>query len=271
MLDAHCHLDLEAFDADRDAVITRARAVGVTRFVVAGVGPEGWRRQRALAAACDDVWITLGVHPWTAARAADEAAISSLIAQLGDALDEGGVVGLGELGLDRARPWLKAAMPLQRSAFRTQLAMARDRELPLVLHVVRAHGEALDLLEADGVPARGGMVHAFSGSPEVAARYVALGLHVSFCGTVVGPRSQKIRAAAAAVPIERLLVETDAPDLTPEPHRPARNEPAWLATVLAEVADLRGADANALAARTRANAVALFSSDDGGARAKHEL
>jgi TatD DNase family protein len=167
-------------------------------------------------------------------------------------------VGLGELGLDRGRRVAPDSLPRQQRAFRAQLAMARDHDLPAVLHLVRCHGAALEILQCDGLPSAGGMVHAFSGSAETARAYAALGLHVSFSTAIARPQSRRLRAACQAVPIELLLVETDSPDQAPTPSGHGHNEPANLELAIAAVALARGEDAVAIAAVTAQNARRLF-------------
>jgi len=260
MFDAHCHLDLPAFDANRGEVIRRAREAGVEGFVVAGVGPDGWAAQRELARREARVYITLGVHPWTAA-ATDDETLELALQALDDALGEPGdvaPVGLGELGLDRGRRIDPESLPRQERAFRAQLAMARDRDLPAVLHLVRCHGAALAILQRDGLPSAGGMVHGFSGSAEMARSYAALGLHVSFSTAIARPQSRKLRAACRVVPADLLLVETDSPDQAPSPSGQGQNEPANLGQAIAAIALARGEDPAAIASKTADNARRLF-------------
>ncbi len=256
-VDAHCHLDFPAFDGDRDAVRARAREAGVAGLVVAGVRPADWPAQRALAGPA--VKWTAGLHPMCVAEGEDwEAAVAALPDAFAGA---DAAVGVGETGLDgRFGDRLEA----QTAAFRAHLAFARARDLPVVLHVVRAHGAALDVLRGDGVPRAGGMMHAFSGSAEVAEVCVDLGLHVSFAGPIVNANARKLRAAAARVPLDRLLVETDAPD-QPLPDGPARNEPACVRRVAAAVAAARGEDEETVLRAAARNAAALFGPFEEGA------
>ncbi|MEM1416736.1 MAG: TatD family hydrolase [Myxococcota bacterium] len=255
LVDAHCHLDLPAFDEDRDAVVARARAAGVEALVLPGTGPEAWeglaRTRDALplpAALC------LGVHPeWLGGL--DDDALSSALAELPRALERYGAVGLGETGLDKR---IEASVPAERQAeaARAQLGTARALGLPLVLHVVRRHGAMLALLDEAG-PARG-MVHAFAGPAELVPAYVERGFYLSVGGAATRPGARRVRAAVKAIPAERLLLETDAPDLTPAGAPTTRNEPAYLRRVLAAVAALRGEPEDELAERSAANARRLF-------------
>ncbi len=261
MIDAHCHLDDPRFDVDRDAVLGEALEAGIERLVIAGVSPSRWRTQSDLAhrhaprLAC-----TYGVHPWTVAAASGDEARAHVHA-LARALDDATLYpacGLGEIGLDRSRRVPRESLDRQARAFRDQLALARERDLPVVLHVVGAQDRALRVLEADGLPAAGGVAHAYGGSPELVARYVALGLHLSFGGTLTWPGAERRGEAARRVPAHLLLVETDAPDLPPQPLRPGRNTPAALPLVVAALANARGEQPEAIASLTAANARRLF-------------
>ena len=252
-VDAHCHLDVEDFAADRDAVFERAHRVGVRGFVVAGVGPEAWGAQRTLAARPGVKW-TAGLHPVAVADGAD---VDAALAALPQAfVGAHAAVGVGETGLDR-RAAHAPTLDRQEAAFRAHLAFARERNLPVVLHLVACYAPALDLLRRDGLPPAGGMVHAWSGGPELVRDFCALGLHLSVAGLVAHPRSRRLRAAAAAIPFDRLLIETDAPDMAP-PDLPRRNEPAFLPAIAAAVAAARGCTAHAVIVSTAANAARLF-------------
>ncbi len=229
LADAHNHLDAPELDEDPDGIVARGRAAGVARLFLAGTRPGTWARTARVAAEVGGAF-ALGVHPWWADEL-DEAALDALRAAEADAI--------GEIGLDRLRG---PAHEVQEAALRAQLAVARERELPVVLHCVRAYGSLLDLLEADGLPARGGLVHGWSGSPEVAERAVALGLMISFSPLVCGERATKARASVPRVPLDRLLVETDA-----------HGEPAALLDVVRVAAALRGEAPEEVAAATARN------------------
>lgn len=255
-VDTHNHLDFPAFDADRDAVLEQARAAGVGGHLIAGVEPAHWPRQRALAAQHPGIRWTAGLHPqWAAKLTPDaiDAALDGLPAQLDG---PHAACGIGETGLDRlfADP---ETLPRQIHAFRAQLAIARTHDRPLVLHIVRAHGKALEILKADGIPAAGGVVHSFSGNRELAREYLTLGLHIGFAGPICRANARTLRGAAEDVPLDRLLVETDAPDQSP-PGGPARNEPTTLIAVAEAVAAARGVEPDAVLRRSTRNAEALF-------------
>lgn len=260
MFDSHNHLHHPSLAGEVARLLSRARAAGVTGMLLAGVDPEGWRDQARLAASAPELAVALGVHPQRVAEL-DDAAAEAMVGELDGALDRAGARAVGEVGLDGlvAKGAARAAqLARQERAFRAQLATARRRDLPVVLHVVRAHGRALAILRGDGLPRAGGVLHSASGAPEVIRAYLALRLHVSFAGSAANPEARRVHAAVACVPIERLLVETDAPFQTPHPLRPAKNEPAFLVQVVDAVAAIRGESARSVAAATEANARRLL-------------
>jgi TatD DNase family protein len=257
-VDAHCHLDDERLADIEAEVFARAADAGVSGFVVAGVDPASWARQRALAARRPGVRWTAGLHPCAVASLSAEAIDAAMSALPAAFEGPNAATGLGETGLD-TRFCARESLSRQESVLRASLALARALNVPVVLHLngQGTHARALATLRADGLPRAGGMVHAYSGSAELVAEYVALGLHISFAGTVCRPEARKVHAAARAVPADRLLLETDAPDLTP-PDLPRPNEPAALLAVAASVAALRGDSAAALLARSAAACAELF-------------
>nr|AYC79487.1 putative deoxyribonuclease YcfH [uncultured bacterium] len=257
MFDSHCHIHEPRFQG-AEAAIARARAAGVRGFLLAGVGPELWPVEERLAAAHPDVVVSLGIHPQLVAELDDEecdGAVRRLAERLASARPP--VVAVGEIGLD-AHDGRKGTLDRQERIFRAQLALARDGDLPVSLHVLRAHGRALAILRRDGVPRAGGVVHSYSGGAELVRDYLAIGLDLSFAGPVANPAAHRIRAAALAVPRERLLVETDAPDQTPLGRQPAPNEPAFLVAIVEALARLRGEGEEQIAEATDANARRLF-------------
>ncbi len=264
MFDSHCHLHDRRVN-DADAQLERARAAGVTGFLLAGVEPEGWAVERQLALRHADIAIAFGVHPQLVAEL-DDAATDSLVAQLAPSLAESslqsGAVAIGEIGLDGPRSGHddahRASLPRQERAFRAQLAIARERNLPVVLHVLRAHAAALELLRGDGLPRAGGVLHSCSASADQVREYLRLGLCISFAGAACNSNAKKVHQAARAVPLEQLLVETDAPFQTPAPHRPAANEPAFLVAIVQALANIRGETAEQIARETEANARRLL-------------
>ena len=254
MFDAHCHLDL--CKEDPQDLLRRAHRAGVTDLMIAGVEAKNWRNQNALAG--PGVHVAWGVHPWRVATATES--WTTEIAELTHFLNQPPVTprALGETGLDYGKKLDQSSHKRQRAAFRQQLQLAKDHSLPVILHIVRAHNDAIRILKEEGVPESGGLVHSFSGNDIQAQQYLELNLHISFSGSVANPRSTRIRKAASMVPIDRLLVETDAPDQTPFNRKPSPNEPAFLIDVIAALAELRGCTANHLASTTAANAHTLF-------------
>jgi len=254
LVDAHCHLDSDRLDAPVEAIVEEARRGGVTALVMAGVDPEGWRAQAALARRFPGIALPVyGLHPWVAAELAPNALDDALAALLVAARDEPRPVALGETGLDAYTPTRKARLHAQEASLRGHLDLCRRLDLPVVLHLLKAHEPALRVLREVGVPPAGGMVHSFSGSAELARAYVALGLHVSFSGSLTWPQSRRLRAAAAAVPLDRVLIETDSPDQTPHPHRGTPNRPGHLPLVAQALAEVRAVPLETIAAQTRDN------------------
>lgn len=255
MIDTHCHLDGAAFDADRADALARARAAGVSDVVVPAVGPGGWEALAAFAGTTPGVHFGLGVHPQLLPEL-DPRHDDRVLAELDAALARGGAVCVGECGLDGGTAQAGAPMDRQVAVLRGHLRLARKHGLPVSLHHLRALEPLLALLRDEPLPA-GGALHSFSGSPEQVAPFAALGLHFSFAGPVTYERAKKPLLAARAVPEDRLLLETDAPDQTPRPHR-GRNEPAFLPGIAAALASALGLSLEALDRRTTANARALF-------------
>ncbi len=255
VIDTHCHLDKPEFDADREAVLSRARGAGVTDIVVPAVGPDRWDALAAWASRTPGLHFGLGIHPQLLPEL-DAAGDDRRLADLEAALAPGGAVGIGEGGLDGPSVDAGAAMDRQVAVLRAHLRLARRLGLPVMLHCLGAHEPMLSLLEEEPLPA-GGVLHSYSGSADQVRGYLRHGLHFSFAGPVTYERARKPLEAARAVPRERLLLETDAPDQTPRPHR-GRNEPAFLPGIAAALAAAIGVAPAELDALTTANARALF-------------
>lgn len=251
LADSHCHLGASAFDDDRAEAIARATAAGVTTMVVVGLDPASSARAMELAREVPGAGLagTAGLHPHEAGRfdADIRAALEELCAK-------GECCAVGETGLDWFKDW--APRDLQLESFRWQLELARSLDKPVIIHSRDAHDDTLRLVE--DTPGVRGVMHCFSYGPEEMERYLAAGLDISFSGNVTYKTAESIRAAAARCPEERLLVETDAPYLAPLPHRRERCEPAHVALTLRRVAEVRGTDPAALAARAGDNARRLF-------------
>jgi TatD DNase family protein len=227
----------------------------VTEVVVPAIGPDGWEALAAWAARNSGVHFGLGIHPQLLPEL-DPAGDERRLADLEAALARGGAVGIGECGLDGPSADAGAPMDRQVAVLRGHLRLARRLALPVMLHCLRAHEPLLALLAEEPLPA-GGVLHSYSGSADQVRAYLRHGLHFSFAGPVTYERARKPLEAARAVPRDRLLLETDAPDQTPRPRR-GRNEPAFLPGIAAAVASAIGATPAELDALTTANARALF-------------
>ena len=232
MIDSHCHLDLAAFDADHEAVLARAAAAGVEGILVPAIRPATWDRVRALAGG--PVRIALGIHPQIVPELAPgERALTA--EALARAARDAGALAIGECGLDGAT----GERELQEELLRIHVRAARLAQLPLVVHVLRAHDV-------------GGVMHSYSGGADLVPVYRDLGFAFSFAGPVTYANARRPLEAVRAVPAELLLVETDAPDQAPASHRGGRSEPAFVVEIVAAIAVATGrAD---IAAVTAANA-----------------
>ena len=255
MIDTHCHLDQPSFDADRAEVLARARAAGVTDVVVPAVGPERWAGLVAAARTTPGLHAGLGVHPQRLPEL-DPRDDDRVLADLDAALARGGAVAVGECGLDGPTAGAGASMDRQLAVLAGHLALARRHGLPVLLHGWRAWAPLLALLERDGLPA-GGVFHSFSAPAAQVPAFARLGLHFAFAGPLTWERARRPQLALRAVPPDRLLLETDAPDQTPRPHH-GRCEPAYLAEVARAAAAALGMTVAALDALTTANARRLF-------------
>lgn len=249
LIDSHCHLDAAEFDADRDAVLARAVAAGVHTQVVPAVAYAGFPKLRELCAANAGLHPAYGLHPMYLAEHRAEH-----LDGLRDWIERERPVAVGECGLDFFVDGLDA--DTQRFYFMRQLELAREFELPLVLHARRAVDEII--LAIRRVGRLRGVVHSFSGSAEQARQLWNLGFLLGLGGPLTYDRAHRLRGLVATMPLEFLLLETDAPDQPTRAHRGERNEPAYLAEVLATVATLRGEDPQAIAHATTRNARALF-------------
>jgi len=258
LIDTHAHLDLPQFDGDRTAVVERAQAAGVALIVNAGANVESSRRAVALAAHYPEVYAGVGVHPHDAKQVDGEA-----LATLRELARQPKVVAVGEIGLDFYRNL--SPQDLQRRAFQAQLAWAAKLGKPVIVHDREAHAEVLKALTGwvaslvgSSLVERAGVLHSFSGDLLMAKRAIDLGFYISISGPVTYQNARRLAEIVQALPLDRLLIETDCPYLTPHPHRGKRNEPAYVRLVAEEVAKIKGLTLNEVAATTTANARRLF-------------
>ena len=252
IIDSHCHLDFPEFAPERDAVVARARGAGLRRIVTISTRVERYDEVRRVAEAYDDVYFTVGTHPHQA-HLEPEASVARLVALASHEK----CVGLGEAGLDYH--YDEAPRDLAARVFRTHIAAARESGLPLVIHTRDADADtAAILIDEMGQGRFSALLHCFTAKAELARTALDLGLSISFSGVLTFKKSDALRAVAASVPLERLLVETDAPFLAPEPRRGARNEPAFVVHTASVLAAVKGVSYDELAAATSANALRLF-------------
>jgi TatD DNase family protein len=244
--DNHCHLDDERIAHGAAAAVASARAAGVDRMITIGTDAMRSRMAIDIAAAHDGVWATVGLHPHDAKNGVD-----TIVALF----DEPKVVAVGECGLDYH--YDNSPRTQQREAFAAQIRIAHERALPLVIHTREAWDETFDILTSEGVPERT-VFHCFSGGADEAARCLDIGGFLSFSGIVTFPKAADVRMAAERCPLDRLLVETDAPYLTPVPHRGKPNEPAYVPLVGAAVAQVKGVDVRLVEEASTRTAAAVF-------------
>ena len=252
IIDSHCHLDFPDFANDLDGVVERARAAGVERMITIGTRVDKAPRVVAIAERYHDVFFTVGTHPHEAAAddAEDFAAMRAFA-------KHPKCVGIGEAGLDYH--YNSAPRDVAQRVFRGHIALARELDLPLVIHTRDADADMAAILTDEMGQGRfRALLHCFTASRELAETALGLGLSISFSGAVTFKKSEDLRAIARDVPLDSILVETDAPYLAPTPHRGRRNEPAFVVATAAVVAEARGITAEALAEATRANTHAVF-------------
>lgn len=252
LVDSHCHLDFPEFEADRDAVVARARQAGVGLMVTICTRLTRFREVLAIAERYREVYCSVGIHPHEAGSE-PEADLAQLLALAAHPK----VVGIGETGLDFY--YDHSPREAQVRSFRCHIAAARQSGLPLIVHTRDAEAETAAILaEEMGQGPYTGVIHCFSASPAFAARAVELGLYISASGIVTFKNAEPVREAIASVPLDRLLVETDAPYLAPVPRRGRTNEPSFVPHTAARVAELHGLAPEELARASTANFLRLF-------------
>lgn len=257
MIDTHCHLNFERYDDDRDEVIQRAAEVGVTRIIIPSINIDNAHQVLALAEEHTNIFCAVGIHPndTTYFDNATRHRIETIS-------HRPKVVAIGEIGLDYH--WDKSPKAKQQAAFETQLALAAERELPVIIHNRKASEDVMAILETwvntlpESLQARPGVLHSFSAPPEIAERALAAGFYLGFTGPVTFKKADDLRAVVAQVPLERILVETDGPFLTPQPYRGKRNEPAYIPYIVEKIAEIKGETKEVVAETTTRNADELF-------------
>ncbi|HLF84540.1 MAG TPA: TatD family hydrolase, partial [Blastocatellia bacterium] len=254
-IDSHAHIEMSDFDADREAVIQRALDAGVETIVCVGDGDVANDSHDAAFRLADEhpfIYTTVGVHPHEARLLDDE-----LYAKLQDLSQHPKVIAWGEIGLDYH--YDNSPRDVQREAFRRQLRMARERQLPISIHSREAEADTLAILDEEWKDSGlGGVIHCFTGTRAFAEAAVELGFLISFSGVVTFKKAENLRETARLLPIDRILIETDAPFLAPVPFRGRRNEPAYVVETARAVGELRGVGAEELGRATSQNFKRLF-------------
>lgn len=251
LFDSHCHLNDDRYNEDREAVLARAAEAGVAYLLNPGADLETSRKAVDLAAAHDRLYAAVGVHPHDA-KDMDE----TVLQLIGHLARKPKVVAIGEIGLDFHYDF--SPREAQRHWFVEQLRLARRLKLPVIIHDREANQEVYDTLKQEGAFETGVLMHCYSGSAELARQYVRQGAMLSIAGPVTFPNARKTVEVVAAVPLERLFIETDAPYLTPVPHRGKRNEPAYVRFVAEKVAQIKGLTVEEVAEVTCRNALTFF-------------
>lgn len=251
LVDSHCHLDFPDFDPEREAVIARAEQASVKAMLTISTSLKTFPRVRAIAERYPNIWCSVGIHPHEADQ--EEADARTLI----ELAQHPKVIGIGETGLDYY--YDHSDRSAQAASFRSHIRAAQETGLPIIVHTRDAdHDTAQILTEAMAEKPFRGLLHCFTSSQALAEKAVAMGMMVSFSGILTFKKTDDLRATAAALPLDHILVETDAPYLAPAPHRGKRNEPAFTAHTAALLAALRGIDLETLARATTDNFFRLF-------------
>ena len=249
IIDAHCHLDFDIFDDDRSDVITRASKAGISKIVIPGVSASNWPRIHTLCEQDDRLHACYGLHPYYTDQHSD-----SDIDALSAWLETHECVAVGECGLDYRKN--QAPKEQQLYFFEAQLKIANEHKLPVVIHSVQATQDVIQTVKKySGIR---GMVHSYSGSHEQALQLIDLGFYISIGAQITYDKAIKLRATASKIPLESILLETDAPDQPDAEHINQRNEPAYIVNVLDALAELRNETKEEIAKQTTNNAIALY-------------
>lgn len=266
LVDTHCHLDFHVFNTDRDAIVSEARSQGVTKILNPGIDLLTSQAIVQMASDMEGVFAAVGVHPNESTGWDEES-----YAHLEQLARKPKVVAIGEIGLDFYRD--RAPKDIQRRVFQHQLELARSVGLPVIIHTRQSIHETFDYLEDwiaslkvynQLLAAQPGVFHSFSGNEEDARRVIDLGFFIGITGPVTFKNAPALQKLVAGLPVERILIETDAPFLSPHPHRGDRNRPAWVRLIAEKIAELKHLPLEDAAKITTANANRLFSWSDGG-------
>lgn len=251
LFDTHCHINVDAFQDDVEAVLERAAEAGVGRLAVVGFDAPTIKKSLALSENHPQIYSIIGWHPTEAASYSEEVQESLKALLIRDK-----VVAMGEMGLDYY--WDTAPRSVQEKVFRQQIAVAKECQLPISIHMREAVEDTYRILREEDVSDIGGIMHSYSGDVAYMERFLKLGMHISLSGVVTFKKAQEVHEVARQVPLNQLLIETDAPYLAPVPHRGHRNEPAYVKLVCERIAELRGITPEEVAEATTRNANKLF-------------
>ena len=257
LIDTHCHLNFHAYDEDRDDMLRRAREAGVDRIIIPAIDLESCQQALALADRCAGLYVAVGIHPNSCSDFSPSA-----LQELRVLSRHERVVAIGEIGLDYY--WDKCPPAKQQRALELQLELAAESQLPVILHNRESADDLMAILDAwapsvsPEMKERLGVLHSFSASAEVARRALELGFYLGFTGPITYKNADQLRAIAADLPVDRMLIETDGPFLAPQQRRGKRNEPGYVRYVNARLAELKGVTADDMARQTTLNAERLF-------------
>ncbi|MFS0821052.1 TatD family hydrolase [Bacillus sp. 1P02SD] len=251
LIDTHAHLNAIQYQEDLEEVIERALSEGVERIVVVGFDRETITRAIELADQYEFIYATVGWHPVDAIDMTDED-----LKWIEELSAHPKVVALGEMGLDYH--WDKSPKDIQKEVFRKQIALAKKVKLPIIIHNREATADIIEILQEENASEVGGIMHCFTGSIEVAKQCIDMNFYISFGGPVTFKNAKKPKEVAAEIPLDRLLIETDCPYLTPHPFRGKRNEPSYVKYVAEQIAELKGVSFEEIAQKTSDNAMRFF-------------
>ena len=251
LIDSHAHLEMDHFRDDIEMVISRARERGIEKIISIGIDVESSIRSLELSKRFEGIYTTIGFHPHEADRFED-----SIIDRLKELSRDPKIVGVGEIGLDFFKRYSEISNQVR--VFNKMLDLSKELRLPVILHIRDAFEEAISVLKSKGRDRIVGVVHCFSGNYNMAKRFLDMGLYISIPGTITYKGSENLREVVKEMPLDRLLVETDSPFLSPQPMRGKRNEPSFLLYTVEKIAEIRKMDLEELSHRIYQNTISLF-------------
>lgn len=255
LFDTHSHLNVKQFEQDEGKVIQRAKDNGVSKIAVVGFDYPTIEKAIELSKNYEGIYPIIGWHPTEAGSYSDE--VEEKLTKL---VKKEKIIALGEMGLDYH--WMEDPKEIQIESFRKQIQLAKKLKLPIVIHNRESTEDVYQVLKEEDIQEIGGIMHSFNLSPEWLEKFLALGMHISFSGVLTFKNAPKVKESAKRVPLNRVLIETDAPYLSPEPHRGTRNEPSYVRFVAEELARLHDVSLEEIADITTKNAIELFKIED---------